>query len=233
VSVEKVGGENYLPPLGFLGPDTTLCHTQKLSVIIPFKEGLVNWLGYTDTSRSISINKSGEYIATITVGGCEITDTLRVSIVPNLILPADTILCQINTPFKLSIPAGVGKLHWDDGTDDSIREITQTGLYWLTAIEKQCVQTDSIKVQIVNCPDEVPNVITPNGDGKNDTFFVKNIDIIPWELTIYDRWGSLIYQVSHYNNDWAPVGNAPGFYYYLLRENRTKKTFKGWIQVLR
>ena len=43
-----------------------------------------------------------------------------------------------------------------------------------------------------------PNIISPNGDGKNDFFnlFGKGVRDIQW-LRIYDRWGSQLYDVEH------------------------------------
>ena len=56
---------------------------------------------------------------------------------------------------------------------------------------------------------EFPNVITPNGDGLNDVFAIKNLNtnINPEDpnkyrtnnLNIYNRWGKLVYQADNYN----------------------------------
>jgi gliding motility-associated-like protein len=41
----------------------------------------------------------------------------------------------------------------------------------------------------------IPQIITPNGDGFNDTWIITNIDIYPnAEMKIYTRWGKLIYK---------------------------------------
>jgi len=49
----------------------------------------------------------------------------------------------------------------------------------------------------------VPQVITPNGDGKNDFFVIKDIEKNgPAELVVFNRLGNKIYSNSNYQNDW-------------------------------
>jgi gliding motility-associated-like protein len=72
-----------------------------------------------------------------------------------------------------------------------------------------------------------PNVITPNGDEKNQTFIAPNLNS---KLEIYNRWGKPIYQSDSYQNNWGnEVPN--GVYYYLLTSPQGTRC-KGWIHVL-
>ena len=90
----------------------------------------------------------------------------------------------------------------------------------------------------------VPNAITPNGDGKNDFFMVPAIEQQPdaypnSEITIFNRWGDILYQTSPYNNDWDGRNNtgnpiSEGTYYYVLRlDTREGEVMKGEITILR
>ena len=46
---------------------------------------------------------------------------------------------------------------------------------------------------------EFPNIITPNGDGKNDVFAIRNMNpLLPNNLSIYDRWGKKVYEKKNY-----------------------------------
>ena len=90
----------------------------------------------------------------------------------------------------------------------------------------------------------VPNGITPNGDGKNDFFIIPIIEQQPAafpnsELTIFNRWGDIIYEVTPYNNDWNGNNNTgspipEGTYYYVLRlDTREGEIIKGDVTILR
>ena len=69
---------------------------------------------------------------------------------------------------------------------------------------------------------EIPNTITPNGDGKNDRWVIKNLDLFPdHELAIFDRWGSEITRIRAYNNDWEGTNAegkplSAGVYFFIL-----------------
>jgi gliding motility-associated-like protein/uncharacterized repeat protein (TIGR01451 family) len=91
-------------------------------------------------------------------------------------------------------------------------------------------------VQQVN-PLVVPNVFTPNGDGKNDTFFIPGLDTYSsTELTIINRWGNTVYQKINYQNDWTGSGLVEGTYFYVLRAKTTAgvwDVYKGYLTLLR
>jgi len=93
--------------------------------------------------------------------------------------------------------------------------------------------TDSVTVNVTSSKLDNANVITPNGDGTNDTFSVPDIDKFPGShLAIYNRWGNEVYHSDNYANDWDGKGLADGTYYYVLNRkeaNGTFKVFKGWI----
>jgi gliding motility-associated-like protein len=77
-----------------------------------------------------------------------------------------------------------------------------------------------------------PNVITPNGDGKNDLLEFKNIEYFPnTSLTIFNRWGDKIYSSLDYHNDWGGGGHSDGTYYYILEGASLKEPKKGYIQI--
>jgi gliding motility-associated-like protein/uncharacterized repeat protein (TIGR01451 family) len=86
-------------------------------------------------------------------------------------------------------------------------------------------------------PLKVPNVFTPNGDNRNETFVIKNLDLYPDnELTIVNRWGNTVFQGKNYRNDWAATGLNEGTYFYLLkvkRESDQWEIYKGYVTLLR
>lgn len=81
----------------------------------------------------------------------------------------------------------------------------------------------------------IPNVVTANGDGKNDHFVVRGIEQYPGSiLEVYNRWGNQVYHSGNYGNNWGGVGLSAGIYYYVLKINmsRTVKVYKGYIELI-
>ena len=66
-------------------------------------------------------------------------------------------------------------------------------------------------------PIVIPNVMSPNGDNKNDLFIIKNL--MDWdtrEVTIMNRWGQMVYYNADYKNDWNGGIVSDGVYFGVL-----------------
>ncbi len=88
----------------------------------------------------------------------------------------------------------------------------------------------------------VPNAFSPNGDGKNDEFFLRNaLDIELIDFKVYNRWGEAVFIAQNINDFWNGhyMGHDAevGTYYYLLRYrcNSSGKEYdlKGDVTLLR
>jgi len=68
----------------------------------------------------------------------------------------------------------------------------------------------------------IPNVITPNGDGLNDSFEIIGIyQFESVELQVFDRFKNLIYHNSNYQNNWEVNSSVrDGTYFYTLKFNK-------------
>ncbi len=127
------------------------------------------------------------------------------------------------------------KYVWLTGRGDSL--ITQNpepftykdaGTYTITlkSYKGDCLIIETKQVEVEN-PATPPNVITPNGDGKND-FFVVGVKL--QSLEIQNRWGQPMLRTVDYKNDWGK--DIPsGTYYYLLKTIKGAEC-KGWIEVI-
>lgn len=90
---------------------------------------------------------------------------------------------------------------------------------------------------------EVSKVITPNGDGINDTWLVSNIEKFKENtVVVVDRWGNRIYQISGYDNaqvQWGGIGPGGGrvpvgtyFYTIEVRANGQIVRDSGFVEVI-
>jgi gliding motility-associated-like protein len=94
--------------------------------------------------------------------------------------------------------------------------------------------SNEIELDFENPIDFIPNVITPNGDSKNDSFIIPKLPLYPDNsLTIYDRWGKVVFSQNGYNNNWGAANLDAGIYYYKLIVKGAPVNSKGWLQVIR
>jgi gliding motility-associated-like protein len=90
----------------------------------------------------------------------------------------------------------------------------------------------------------VPEGISPNGDGKNDVLYIRFLEYFPEnELQIFNRWGDMVYKASPYLNDWDGDSNSSmklgnksvvaGTYYYILKLKDGAEPMKGFFELKR
>jgi len=97
-----------------------------------------------------------------------------------------------------------------------------------------------VTVEIFDGPVWIPEAISVNGDGHNETFIIRGLENFQnSSLMIYTRSGQLIYKSLDYTNDWA--GRAQnsslsdgvllptGTYYYVLHLGGTSRYIKGFV----
>ena len=111
-------------------------------------------------------------------------------------------------------------------------------IYQLTATDNLgCSSQSSMAVKILKAP-YIPNAFTPNGDGLNDLWRIKELSYYPnCEVTIFDRYGQIVYFSKGYKNPWDGTKNgqpmAAGTYCYLIDTKKLKTILKGFIVLLR
>ncbi|MGB1670025.1 MAG: gliding motility-associated C-terminal domain-containing protein [Flavobacteriales bacterium] len=140
---------------------------------------------------------------------------------------------------------------WDFGaagsaSGDTVQyDFGESGLYpvTLTIENDTCgtVQTAEFEVYVPELVAEVelviPNVLTPNADGKNDRFRVGtrrldgSVDLAnassfaQFKLQVYDRWGVIVHESEGVGAGWdGRIGGspaAPGTYYYILEADHS------------
>lgn len=150
---------------------------------------------------------------------------------------------------------------WEFGDGDTARSFNPTHVYErantnidgyydlkLTIVnDNGCDSIITFRILIKDAKLKIPNVITPNADGKNDIFLILNEnktgsgedikitnEFQSMELIVFDRWGRKIYENSNYKSDWIAKGIPDGTYYYMLRTIGFYKTekFRGSLTIL-
>ena len=111
--------------------------------------------------------------------------------------------------------------------------------YTVTATNASgCTTTQSYTVNTFNATKLVTsNIITPNGDGINDTWVIINIELYPDNVVkVFDKSGKIVFTQSGYLNTWDGTYNgAPltqGTYTYVVDLGSGTK-YSGYISIVR
>jgi len=110
----------------------------------------------------------------------------------------------------------------------------------LEASNAYCKDSGSIDIKVTTSALQVPNVFTPNGDGKNDEFRVAYQSLASFQCWIFNRWGRKVFFWTDPQKGWdGTIGGkkaAEGPYFYIIKAVGTdgqKFTRKGDINLLR
>ena len=179
------------------------------------------------TLLTSSITLPGIYWVTCTnTGSCvpTIVDTFHVTLdtlpVP-FSLGHDTTLCYGETYVLIT---GNSATLWNTGDTGARISVTQPGLYYASLTNLCGITSDSVRVGFNYCNIVIHDVITPNGDGINDTWVIEELSLYPDnKVQIFDKWGDMVYEKANYKNDWGGNGKSgalpDGTYYYLVKLN--------------
>ena len=171
---------------------------------------------------NILVTGSSDFVVTLSCTnqyGCNITKQVPVDIFeysPPLNIDAipDTILLgessQLNATFDKDY---IYEWTPTDGLSASniynpIASPTQTSTYSLKIINGDgCRNEASLLIVVINpmCEEPyqfIPNAFSPNGDKKNDKFYVRGDFITEIKLRIYNRWGELVFYTEDKNEGW-------------------------------
>ncbi len=206
-----------------------------------------------DPSATISVDTYGDYQLewTATYENCPASANVSIAFyeIPIADAGADQVLNSIvSTRMQADLPAeGTGEWLFITGTgiiDDISSPVTEVNrlangeniLLW-TVSSDHCSASDSVEILVDITDLFVPEVITPNEDGKNDFLIIDGIEqYSPAELIIVNRWGSEVYAKSDFMNDWNGTRNngsdyLPNDTYYYTLKLANGEILKGFVVI--
>ncbi|WP_354356961.1 gliding motility-associated C-terminal domain-containing protein [Pedobacter sp. UYP30] len=102
---------------------------------------------------------------------------------------------------------------------------------------QSCSKVVTIKVVVLNTI-KIPSTFSPNGDGINDLWEIKNLgNYSGSKVSIYNRYGAIVYQATNYVAPWNGTRNGKalpfGVYYYVISLKDNKKSiFSGSVTIM-
>ena len=212
------------------------------------------------TASSIVVHAStspGTNLYSLTLSdGCSPAVVLTFTVVtnshPTASISADSLAG--NAPLTVHFTdngTGGGIFNWNFGNGNSANtqqastQYTSGGNYIVTYTvtnAEGCSDYDTLSIQVNDLAPLliIPNVFTPNGDGVNEYFEVKGINLSSYDCSIYNRWGKAVFQSNDQKNTWdGKVNGAPaeeGTYFYVIKAGgRTGEDLKkqGYVTLFR
>ena len=251
------------PTTSLAGPDTSICSNNiTLNANFP-AEGTGFWSVLSSSGIISQINNPGSFVSGLSPGQNSFIWNISNGICPD---SKDTVFITTYSPVSVAnvgmnistsdnsvqieaanLISGIGTwtILTGQGTisnpNSPATEVTglqngQNILIW-TVSNGPCPSTsDTLIITVGGLL--IPEVITPNGDGKNDYFEIfafKNIGGI--KLEVFNRWGNRVFYSENYqgnfegkNNDGIELADDSYFYQIIIQNERT---FKGYLLVKR
>jgi gliding motility-associated-like protein len=129
---------------------------------------------------------------------------------------------------------------WNDPTNQT----SQTAVGLNGAQQYTCIVTDAIGCRLSRSvyvePTKgclfVATVITPNGDGANDTWVLGGMEFFPSaKIQVFNRWGQVVFESTGYSSPWngtyqgqlLPVAD----YYFIIDYSSDKEPITGTVTI--
>jgi gliding motility-associated-like protein len=239
---------NYSPALArkavqkdlYLGENRCSNKPVLLSALVKDIDNLKYLWSTDDTTANIIVRKSGNYWVKIydIKNNLLGSDTVKVTIVakPRPNLGEDKSICNYES-ILISSGCKNSKFNYEWSisnvrTAEVYLSDLDPGVYDIMLTVTSCADTTvtNMILTVNDCHIKIPNVITPNNDGKNDKFTIKGLAYYPGsQLQVFDRNGNVVYESLDYKNDWTANQIPAGTYFYRLQLNDENKTEKNGI----
>jgi gliding motility-associated-like protein len=254
-------------PLATAGPDVTVCaNDAKVALSAAFtnasgglwtSSGTGNFTPSANAPNAVYLpgtrdktEGSAKLVWTTTGNGAcpAASDEMVISIKqpPSVNTGATQSVLENNSVVLKPVVAGTRlSYNWSPATfldKDTVRDPLCTPLQSITyklSVQDEfgCTASGDLTVKLIRHP-VIPNVFTPNGDGINDTWQVKNLpEYNDCLLNIYNRYGQVVYKTTGYDKEWDGSANGrplpAGTYYYIIDLKTGAKPLSGFVDIVR
>jgi gliding motility-associated-like protein len=237
--------------------DVTICQGESTQLLAQSQEGIYyKWVPSTGLNRDDIANpvatpsETTTYNVLVSNNGChDYTKSVTVTVLKNPVADAGADK-KIFEGQSTTLP---GKLTGDNIVDyywtptdnlDDPKSLTPVATpadnitYTLHVISGSCgLSTDDIFVRVYKKL-TIPNTFSPNADGINDYWNVKNLFTYPeCTVSIFNRYGNQVFKSRGYSKPWDGTNNGTsvpvGTYYYIIDLNIGTPKLSGWLLVVR
>ena len=230
---------NTFNPPNFQEERRILCIGSTITLAVPAGFSSYLW-NNGDSSNSISIQTAGEYSVEVTnINSCK--KTKKFTVINSEIATITGVSVNdfaANENSVLVTYTGVGDYEFSlDGATFQNNPLfigVSSGNYFVYARDKNgCGSSVPLEIYVL----DYPRFFTPNNDGFNDVWKIKNMDLFPKAVvTIFDRYGKIINQFNANSAGWNGKWNAiemPADDYWFHLNFGDRKIVKGHFSLKR
>jgi gliding motility-associated-like protein len=172
---------------------------------------------------------------------------------PERLVASSNILCEDGQnedgSITLEVSGGVSpyRFEWSPtGASSQNLSNLASGTYSVLIEDANNCQRLLTNIRVPKCSDgecyeTYTQIITPNNDGINDELNIRCAQDFPSEITIYDRWGNVVFNQPNYDNSWLGVRNdgrelPESAYMWVLTVNfgaGNREVYRGTVTLLR
>ena len=153
---------------------------------------------------SAGVANSGTYACSAIYNGCASAPAAIVLVVNAplpLELPEYSEFCE-GAQVTLSVPTDFNDIQWSNGSTARTIVVLSSADLLVTANDPNgCPASATAEILAVDCPLEIPNIFTPNGDATNDAWFPSG-GFVRADAWIYGRWGNLVFEGDMVRDRW-------------------------------
>jgi gliding motility-associated-like protein len=223
--------------------DTNLCTVNSLTLFVSGADTYLwdNGLGAGDVHVLLTPMDTIYRVEGTDINGCVNNDSVVVTVAAlNVVASNDTSICLGS--FVTISASGATSYTWNNGLGfGSNQEVSpsESTTYIVTGDDNGCVGSDSVIISIENICFEIPNVFTPNGDGKNDVWNIGGLQLYPEIVVkVFNRWGDLVFESdAGYTESWDGTYNGTdspsATYYYVIDLGGEEEGFMGNVNIIR
>ncbi|WP_264534661.1 choice-of-anchor L domain-containing protein [Flavobacterium sp. N1736] len=202
---------NTFDPPNFEDETKYLCKGGQIDLAVDPGFASYVWNTGSNANHIIVITASDYSVIVKDANDCEKTKKFKVILSEPAVITGASIKDFSANENSVSLEyTGVGNYEFSlDGIifqDQPLFTNVTPGIYNAIARDKNgCGLSNSYVVYVL----DYPRFFTPNGDGYNDVWFIKNLDQLPdYTLYIFDRYGKLLKQMNQNNSGWNGIFNG-------------------------
>ena len=216
-------------PTVYIGPDSAFCGEIDY-LIEPKTDGQYFEWNTGETTKTLHVDEEGTYSLRVEdEKSCSNADTVELLVMeyPDELEEDSLLVCEEEATLDAGNPGA--KYEWSTGETTQTITVTESGTYSVVIDNGFCSIEDNVHVSLYDdkeCEELliwIPNAFAPAG--KNKRFKPVYEGLEEFEMQIYDRWGSFIYETDDAVQGWDGKVNGDrvpaGVYLYIIRATGT------------